>query len=74
MPEQRQDLLLASLNHCWCLFKSLPVLLHLGLCGCRGTGSGAKLSATVKLLNVSALAEDLSCLYIMCFYVGNDAF
>lgn len=51
VPEQRQDLLLARLNHCWCLFKLLLVLLHLGLCGCHGTGSGAKLSADVKLLN-----------------------
>lgn len=56
MPGQRQDLLLARLNHCWCLFKSL----HLGLCGCHGTGSGAKLSAHVKLLNEFVLAEDLS--------------
>jgi len=60
VPEQRQDLLLARLNHCWYLFKLLPVLLHLGLCGCRGTVSGAKLSAHVKLLNEFVLAEGLS--------------
>lgn len=60
VPEQRQDLLLARLNYCWCLFRLLLVLLYLGLCGCHGTGSGAKLSADVKLLNEFVLAEELS--------------